>query len=691
MKIGRNVIIRVIAFFMLLVATFFCLNSFFQPVWLRWNNYHTTKGFYVEPDNTIETVFLGASIVLSSVTPMEMYNDYGICTYNMAGEQQPMLGSYYWLEEVHRHHSDTLKTVVLDASGLRSASKQSYYHKSLDNMKLSDIKLRAVYDYCDGNLKDMLSFMVPILSYHGRWSSLEESDFDKYSYEKDIGTRGYYYLDSIYTEVEGEEGLEIKNTVLDEDAEDEPLLEESLKYLDMMVKFCKENNLELVLMKTVAKNWSSGLHNAVAKVADAHGIEFIDFNYDPLYDDYGYIHIYDTKDGRHMNYYGATKFSEWMGKYLVEEHGATDVRENPKYDFMKDQYKEYTARVLQHAKLLSSESVVDYLDVAVKGENTVMLAVKLEAAGALTKEDRKFFSEIGLEKLSKLKYRDSYIGVIENGKVIYEDTRSAEIVDEIEPIAFSSTLPDGKTSYKITSGGFAHGNTASIHIGGDSVIEADNGLNIAVYSNELGQLMNATRFNTMNTSKREAYGFNNTYLLMDEKNFEKKFDPETIDGKIMAYTKKVNNLRDFRILQDKLGEDNLFGYLDEYWKDNVIMISLYNSGSDALTDKDRKMFKSYGLKELAKIQNGDSYVAFIENGKVLTEERVHGELAVSNEHPGFYLKSGSAAAGKASSITVYGEEWSNENRGLNIVVYNRSDKSVLASMNFDTHSTPIVH
>ena len=43
----------------------------FSPVWLEWNNYNTVYGFYKEPENTIETLFLGSSHVVNGITPTE--------------------------------------------------------------------------------------------------------------------------------------------------------------------------------------------------------------------------------------------------------------------------------------------------------------------------------------------------------------------------------------------------------------------------------------------------------------------------------------------------------------------------------------------------------------------------------------------------------------------------------------------
>ena len=112
-------IAQVIIFIGLGIVMLLGLNYLLQPAWMEWNNYDTTRGFYEEPENTIETIFLGASTTVNGYIPMELYDNYGLCTYNLGTELQPMLASYYWLEEVNRLHGDSLKNVVLDVTMLR--------------------------------------------------------------------------------------------------------------------------------------------------------------------------------------------------------------------------------------------------------------------------------------------------------------------------------------------------------------------------------------------------------------------------------------------------------------------------------------------------------------------------------------------------------------------------------------------
>ncbi len=543
MKSAGKTLLRAGAFCALVAVVLICLGNFFQPVWLKWNNFHTTKGFYEEPKNTIETVFLGSSVVASSISPIEMYDECGINAYNLGMAQQPLMCSYYWLEETYRRHPETLKTVVLEASSLRSDTDESFYHRALDNMRFSTIKFRAVYDYMDGDIGRVLSFINPLVSYHSRWDSLEKTDFDKFSYDRDSGTRGYYLIDTIYAEKDYYAKENIKNPILDMSAEPEALLENAVEYFGRMAEFCKEKGLSLILIKTAADNWNDGLHNACRELTDGYGIEFLDFNYDPYFDlDGSYIHDFDTNDGKHLNYFGSVKFSKWLGRYLVDNYGAADIRDNSKYDFMKAQAEEYAARVMQEIKLVSSLSLKEYLELASTEDNTVFISVQEDAAEGLTDGDRQFLRELGLKELSEIGSKDSYIGIISGGKVLKEKLK-LKSDDNKSPIVLKGSLDDGNT-YKITSGGKKHGNKAEFVIDGDAHGNTGRGLNIAVYSNVFGEVIGSAAFDTHIGTVRDCYGLKTTDVLLDEDALSKEYNPESVMGRILRYKNTVDTYRE---------------------------------------------------------------------------------------------------------------------------------------------------
>ncbi len=515
MKGKAKILVRASVFSIVVVLLISILSSFFQPVWLDWNNFYTTKGFYKEKKNTIETIFLGPSTILSCVNPMMLYEEFGLCAYNLATEQQPLGASYYWLEEAYRLHPQTLKTVVLGASELRDEPGENAFHKAVDNMQLSKAKYNMLLDYYDGDVSDAISALLPLYSYHSRWDSLTIQDFDKHNYNPVNGSRGYSFSSRVCGWISNPK-LKMQELALDENAEPAKLVDEAVQYFEKMVNFCNEKGIKLVLIKAPANNWSSSLHNAVSNLAKSHNIEYYDFNFSPYYDQLDYVDYFDTSDGCiHMNYYGASKFTNWIGKYLVENCNATDVRNNSNFDFLKDQQAEFNRRYYSQIELQANDDVAEYLKQAINEDTTVMIMVKDSAEENLTDQQRAVFKELGLENLSKLRFRDSYLAVVQNGKVKYEELKARKVAKTKTPLVYEGKLPDG-VKYEIKSGGADHGNTASCKLDDKQVCLQKRGINIVVYDNEYKNLLDATWFDTFNQKKRDVYKTEYTSMVKDK-------------------------------------------------------------------------------------------------------------------------------------------------------------------------------
>lgn len=692
MKNKHKIVLRVTSFALVFLILFYAVNNLFQPIWTKWNNYYTTNGFYEEPENTIETLFFGASIGAAGCTPVELYEKYGMCAYSLATQQQPVLASYYWLEEAYKYHSKTLKTVVFEVSQLRTVNADATYHKALDMMKLSKEKIKAIRDHLDGGITDILSYLIPLNSYHGRWTELSEVDFKKNDLELNNGTRGYNFELKNYTDKVEYENIEVKNPVLDVYAEPTPLEEEAKFYLDKMANFCKEKGLTLLLMKTPTSNWNSALNRAIQELADKYELDYLDFNYEPLYSQIDYIHPYDSFDGNHMNYYGATKLTEWLGQYLVDYCGATDVRGNEKYAFMEEQLSRYDKLMYKRVELFETDNVIDYLKSAFTGKYTVFITVRDEGTAALTENHRSYFESVGLEQLSVLEHRDSYVAVIKNGKVEYEATKKATDTD-LTSISHSGRLSD-KNIYRLTSGGFDHGDIASCKIDGTDYAKNNRGLNIVVYNEEYSEVIASVSFDTHIETTRDRYTFAVGEASKDEKKTAEAEEGTALYN-VADYRKKVTAEGELQKFKNSVGENNVFGYLNTYKNDSdkVIMFSVKDDASYSLTDADRKKLAGYGFNELAKLEYRDSYIAYMEGGKVKYEARNHGLAPITHSFTSngvkFTILSGGCDSGNTSSILANGEECSFDYRGINIVVYDKVNKVLYDSICFDTYKRPI--
>ena len=407
MKCKSPRLLKAVIFCCLFLLLFFAANKVFQPVWYEWNNYYTYTGFYDEPENSIETVFLGTSATVTGLSPMELYAEYGLCSYNLASEQQPLFASYYWLLEAHRLHAGTLKNVVLDVSMLRRVADDPFYRKALDPMALSPLKLQALWDYVDADAEDFLACLFPFFSYHSRWAELNENDFSKGRVDSSNGTRGQHFLWAHH--IESPENLRLIG-IPPEKAEPEEADKEALLYLEKMAAFCRKNDLALILIKTPTDTWTNGWHRTAVDFAQKHSLPFLDFNYPPLYDELGYCYPFDNMDNNHLNVDGARKLTHALGHYLVGQQRTTDVRGSALGRHLDEQllrYRSYTAPEMRRAG-----DIVSFLSAAMTEENTVILSVRDEGSASLTKAQRSALAGLGLKKLAALSYRDSYLAVI---------------------------------------------------------------------------------------------------------------------------------------------------------------------------------------------------------------------------------------------------------------------------------------
>ena len=345
-KSKRLLPVRILVFGIILICLYIRVNRLAQPDWFTWNNYDTIHAFYKEPKNTIETIFLGSSVTANGIIPAQLYEEQGICSYNLGTEQQPMLASYYWLKEAYRLHPETLKTVILDVSMLRRIPKDTFYRKALDAMHFSKVKYQAIKDHTSG-FREFMSYMMPVLSYHDRWKTLTQPDFTELSYTVPLCMRGYNFTaEQLIDHISSYQNIKLPSDSLKDTITKTTFKQESLYYLDQMYQFTRDHNLQFILIKTPVGtksrlNWIDSDHNGVQELANQYGLDFLDFNYKPLIDEFGYTHATDSREGIHLNYYGAQKFTGWIGKYLAEQCQNTDVRGDPRYAFMETELADY--------------------------------------------------------------------------------------------------------------------------------------------------------------------------------------------------------------------------------------------------------------------------------------------------------------------------------------------------------------
>lgn len=89
-----------------------CTAYILSPVLTRKYEYKTdyaameiARGFYAEPADTLDVLYLGSSYMRNGISPLEIWHDYGITGYARTGSQQAPIVSYYLLKEAFQTQS----------------------------------------------------------------------------------------------------------------------------------------------------------------------------------------------------------------------------------------------------------------------------------------------------------------------------------------------------------------------------------------------------------------------------------------------------------------------------------------------------------------------------------------------------------------------------------------------------------
>ena len=104
--------------------------------------------YYNERKDSLDAVFIGSSHIMCGVFPMDLWNDYGIASYDYASSALVLPQSYYQVIEALKTQNP--EVVVIDVSGAvyenTKVGTKEYVHVQLDNMRWSLNKVRAIND-----------------------------------------------------------------------------------------------------------------------------------------------------------------------------------------------------------------------------------------------------------------------------------------------------------------------------------------------------------------------------------------------------------------------------------------------------------------------------------------------------------------------------------------------------------------
>lgn len=281
------------------------------------------EGLY-HSDDPYDVVLMGSSHMNGGIDPNVLWKQYGITSFNYATGGQPIDVTYYLLQEVLKKHTPSVVVVDLYYLGMTTNYGASgFVSNTLDNMRFSENKLKAIFNCTPP--EEWISYLLPVLKYHFRWSSLTANDF---AYD----SSSIYYLKGFGagTQKYGKQDISYAST--DKKAE---IPEKSLSYFYKFIELAKEKGVQLVFVNMpcdyTSSNQSDGwvndceaMFNTVSDLCRKENVPFVDLC-DQM-DEIGLDFAQDMNNSGHLNVWGAYKTSSFFGNYLKRNYALSDRR-----------------------------------------------------------------------------------------------------------------------------------------------------------------------------------------------------------------------------------------------------------------------------------------------------------------------------------------------------------------------------
>ncbi|MDY3251095.1 MAG: hypothetical protein SOX32_12195 [Candidatus Choladocola sp.] len=335
----RNFIKAVV--FVLLTAGVLCTLSYILRPYSGSASRKNLCGFYAEEDNTLDIVFVGSSAVFAFWEPMEFWNDYGITSYNFATGSMPPQMIKYCLKEIQKTQDPRL--YVIDLRPFSVAEDGYYQEKEIMNME-HDTVLRNVSDNfkyslnryemikeCVPDSYDKIPYYFDLMKYHTEWTRL----FDRQSLE--YGTNSSHDSSKGFKMVNSVKQIEPTDYASDENRR--PLSERLDPILYDLLDYCEEENLQVLFLVSAYRQpkKSKETFNYISDVVAGYGYDFLNTN--DYYEEIGLDFNTEFYDKNHVNIFGADKYTDFVGKYILSRYSFEDKRDQKAYESWNEDYE----------------------------------------------------------------------------------------------------------------------------------------------------------------------------------------------------------------------------------------------------------------------------------------------------------------------------------------------------------------
>ncbi len=304
-KYAKNVLFLVILGLLIYVPGLFLTSKFMSKNHLANGKNGVHQKLAVEPKNSLDVIVLGDSESYTSVSPMQLWRDYGFTVY-AAGQPGAKL-------------SETKEV-------LRTALKRQ-------NPKVVMLETNSIFRFeipkneTQNYISEKAYKKLPLLKEHNAWKS-------PFMELRGKTYKGFAISSKVKPYAGGEYMMSTSKRM--------KLEADNIETLESIKKMCEDKGAKFVLYSAPSpKNYNFKKHNALTALAKNEGVDYIDMNMYVKELDIDWLK--DTRDkGDHLNLAGAVKTTNFMGQYLAENYNLPDRRNDSCAERWNKLEKQYT-------------------------------------------------------------------------------------------------------------------------------------------------------------------------------------------------------------------------------------------------------------------------------------------------------------------------------------------------------------
>ncbi len=291
---------------------------------------HTRRninGYYAEPRNSLDVVFVGSSGTMSAFLPVIAYRDFGFASYNFCTNETAYEAFPYCVKEALKTQKPDvlmidIKTLVRPCSinGMLANNEEGNIRFNTDAFKWSPDRLEFMWRFLP-HTSDYLPYFFDILKYH-------DQPFDPANWDcaDHFINRGFNFL-----------GWGHDISYLDMTDEVLPVSEGVENAFNEIVEICRNADPDVQVVffyypyagPVAYTDTPLEFVNYLGQRTEEEGFTFL--NCLDYFDEFDFDVERDYWNNGHWSINGAEKITAWMGAYLTEHYDLPDHRGDAAY------------------------------------------------------------------------------------------------------------------------------------------------------------------------------------------------------------------------------------------------------------------------------------------------------------------------------------------------------------------------